>query len=65
MSNQSFRLLALAVLAAIATAALGDTYTAIDFPGAVTTDLSGINSSGLMVGSYTDIPTNQFRAIEP
>jgi probable HAF family extracellular repeat protein len=38
----------------VAPAALADTYTTIDFPGAIATDASGINSSGEIVGAYTD-----------
>jgi hypothetical protein len=38
----------------IATVALADTYSTIDFPGAISTDVSGINSSGDIVGTYTD-----------
>ena len=54
MNVRTIRVLALSALISIAPVALGDTYTAIDFPGAATTEVSGINSSGVMVGSYTD-----------
>ncbi len=54
MKPGSILTFALAAYACVATAALGDTYTAIDFPGASTTDLSGISALGVMVGSYTD-----------
>src|SRR5436309_14963237 len=44
----------LAMLTSVVTAALAHTYTTIDFPGAITTDPNGINSSGEIVGSYAD-----------
>jgi uncharacterized membrane protein len=53
MNRLAVRTLALAALTSVATIALGDTYT-VDYPGAVTTDLSGINAAGVMVGTYTD-----------
>jgi len=46
--------LVLAALMSIALATLADTYTTIDFPGAVNTGPNGINSSGVIVGTYTD-----------
>src|SRR5262245_51585598 len=42
------------VLMAAAATALADTYVPIDFPGAISTDPSGISSSGEIVGAYTD-----------
>ena len=39
---------------AVAAVAVADTYTSIDFPGAILTDVSGINASGEIVGSYND-----------
>ena len=54
MKNRVMQILAVAALVSVAPATLADTYTTIDFPGAVTTDLAGINASGMMVGSYTD-----------
>ena len=54
MSKIGIQVIALAALASVANVALGDTYTTIDFPGAVTTDPSGINASGVIVGAYTD-----------
>jgi len=41
-------------LMSVARMAFVDTYTPIDFPGAVATDLGAINESGVMVGTYTD-----------
>jgi len=54
MNIRTIQTASLATLLGIAASALADTYTTIDFPGAISTDLSGINSSGVMVGSYTD-----------
>ena len=54
MKNKVIQTIALAALMSVAPAVLADTYTTIDFPGAITTDLAGINASGVMVGSYTD-----------
>jgi hypothetical protein len=54
MNIRTIQALTLATLLSVAASALADTYTTIDFPGAISTDLSGINSSGVMVGSYTD-----------
>lgn len=54
MSKIAIRVLAAAALTSIASIAVGDTYTTIDFPGALTTELSGIDSSGVTVGTYTD-----------
>src|SRR4051812_29523975 len=48
---RSFILFAFATMSA---AALADTYLTIDFPGATSTDASGINASGVVVGTYTD-----------
>src|SRR5947208_6526503 len=54
MNNRTIRMLTLGALLSVSLAALADTYTTIDFPGAVATDPSGINSSGVIVGAYTD-----------
>lgn len=54
MKPASILTFVLAALVGVANAAWADTYTAIDYPGASTTDLSGINASGVMVGTYTD-----------
>jgi uncharacterized membrane protein len=54
MNIRTIQILASASLLSIAWAALADTYTTIDVPGAVTTDASGINASGEIVGTYTD-----------
>ena len=54
MNNRVIRTFALALVMGVTPMALADTYTPIDFPGAVTTDLGAINESGVMVGSYTD-----------
>jgi uncharacterized membrane protein len=54
MNIRTIQTLTLATLLSVAASALADTYMTIDFPGAISTDLSGINSSGVMVGSYTD-----------
>ena len=43
-----------ATLMSAAAFAVADTYTSIDVPGAISTDPSGINSSGEIVGTYTD-----------
>ena len=54
MNIGRIQILMLATLLSIVTPALADIYTTIDFPGAVSTDVSGINSSGVMAGTYTD-----------
>src|SRR5882672_8817625 len=54
MKIETIQILALAALMNVAPVALGDTYTPIDFPGAITTEVAGISASGVMVGSYTD-----------
>ena len=54
MNSRTFRILALAALLSAAPTALADTYTPIDFPGADSTEVAGINASRVMVGSYTD-----------
>lgn len=55
MKARTIRLLATGALVGAATAALAvDTYTPIDYPGAIATDASGINASGEIVGTYTD-----------
>ena len=54
MSTKTIQSILSGALMAIAAAALADTYTPIDFPGALTTDASGINSRGEIVGTYTD-----------
>src|SRR5260370_20998621 len=51
----SFHLLAtLLVGLALSTSAAGTTFTAIDFPGAVSTRAFGINDKGRVVGRYQD-----------
>ena len=54
MNSRTIQNLALAALICVAPASLADTYTPIDFPGADSTEVAGINASGVMVGSYTD-----------
>ncbi len=56
MNMTTIQSLALGGLMSFAAFALAGTftYTSIDFPGAVTTDTSGISESGEIVGSYTD-----------
>jgi len=54
MTFNAIRILATVVLTSATMAALGGTYTAIDFPGAAATEVTGINSAGVMVGFYTD-----------
>ena len=54
MNPRTIQTVTLATLLSVAAPVVADTYTTIDFPGAISTDLSGINSSGVMVGSYTD-----------
>jgi hypothetical protein len=54
MNTRTIQMLALAALTGISASAIGATYSTIDFPGAVTTDVSGISSSGVIVGTYTD-----------
>ena len=54
MNIRTMQVFTLAALMSVATAALADTYTTIDFPGAITTDPNGINSSSEIVGSYAD-----------
>ncbi len=53
--------LAQAPVAAAAGEYVGDaavTYTTIDYPGAAITNVTGINSSGVMVGDYSDATYN-------
>ncbi|TMH64599.1 MAG: hypothetical protein E6H48_16955 [Betaproteobacteria bacterium] len=54
MNMRPIPILALAALTSAAPVALADTYTTIDFPGAVGTDPNGINSAGVIVGDYID-----------
>src|SRR5262249_36232938 len=54
MNPTTIKMCLAAVSMAIAAVALADTYTPIDVPGAISTNPSGINSSGEIVGSYTD-----------
>lgn len=54
MNSTTIRILAVGALLSVSLAARSDTYTTIDFPGAVATDPSGINSAGVIVGAYTD-----------
>jgi hypothetical protein len=54
MNVSTIRVLALVGLMSVAPVVLADTYATIEFPGAITTDPSGINSSGEIVGSYAD-----------
>jgi hypothetical protein len=54
MNIRAIQILVVAGLMSVAPAALAATFTTIDFPGAITTDATGINSSGEIVGFYTD-----------
>src|SRR3982751_3408598 len=54
MTIRTIRIVLLGMLMTIAAVATADTYVAIDYPGAISTDVSGINSSGEIVGTYTD-----------
>ncbi len=54
MNLKTIQILALVGFISVASAAFADTYTTIDFPGAIATDASGINSSGEIVGTYAD-----------
>jgi uncharacterized membrane protein len=54
MISHVMRTLSSGVLMFAAAWALADTYMPIDFPGAISTDVSGISSSGEIVGIYTD-----------
>jgi uncharacterized membrane protein len=54
MNIRTIQILTLGWLMSVVPTALADTYTTIDVPGAITSEPSGINSSGEIVGSYTD-----------
>lgn len=54
MSMRAIKMVLSAALMSAAAFAFADTYTSIDVPGAISTDASGINSSGEIVGTYTD-----------
>jgi probable HAF family extracellular repeat protein len=54
MSTRTIQLILSGALMATAAVALAETYMPIDFPGAIVTDASGINSTGEIVGTYTD-----------
>ena len=54
MRMQAVKMVLSAALMSTAAIAVADTYTSIDVPGAISTDASGINSSGEIVGTYTD-----------
>jgi uncharacterized membrane protein len=54
MSTRTIQLILSGALLATSAMARAETYTPIDYPGAITTDASGINSSGEIVGTYTD-----------
>jgi uncharacterized membrane protein len=55
MNIKMFQILALGVvMSAVSAARAEDVYIPIDYPGAIVTELAGINSAGVMVGSYTD-----------
>ncbi len=47
-------ILSFIVLANVAEPSRADTYATIDFPGAVSTEATGISASGEVVGFYTD-----------
>lgn len=57
MSAKTIQLILSGALMVTAAVAPAETYTSIDFPGALATDASGINSRGEIVGTYTD-PNN-------
>jgi uncharacterized membrane protein len=54
MSTRTIQLILSGALMATAAFALAETYMPIDFPGAIVTDASGINSTGEIVGTYTE-----------
>src|SRR5512139_443607 len=54
MSTKTIQLFLSGALMATAAVAPAETYTHIDYPDAISTDVSGINSSGQIVGGYTD-----------
>jgi hypothetical protein len=54
MTMRKIDVLLLGVSMIVAPMALADTYVSIDFPGALSTDVSGISASGDVVGTYTD-----------
>jgi len=54
LNIQTIRAIALATVTGASSIALADTYVALDFPEAVSTDVSGINASGSIVGGYAD-----------
>jgi hypothetical protein len=54
MSTRTIQLILAGALMATAAFALAETYIPIDFPGAIVTDASGINSKGEIVGTYID-----------
>jgi uncharacterized membrane protein len=54
MFTRAIQLILSGALMATAAVALAETYTPINFPGAIVTDASGINSAGEIVGTYTD-----------
>jgi len=54
MNMRAIQILTLAGLMSVVPPALADTYMTIDFPGGVATDPNGVNSSGVIVGSYID-----------
>ncbi len=47
-------LITLSIMLGLTPVVLAFIFTAIDFPGAVSTSASGINPPGTIVGSYTD-----------
>jgi uncharacterized membrane protein len=54
MAKRTGRMSLLAALITIPPTVLAHTFIPIDFPDAVATDVSGINASGEIVGTYTD-----------
>jgi len=53
-TRPSPQLILSSALMGTAAVALAETYTPIDFPGAIVTDVWGIHSAGEIVGTYTD-----------